>query len=238
MTNRTNEALLAELIAGARNKRINRRTFMEGAMMTGAGVAGASALWGSKVHAQTPNRGGTFRVGVHDGNTTDLLDPGVIQAVFEIQISHCHRSYLTEITNENKLGPDLAVAWEAQPGAAEWRFELAPDVTFHSGKTMTTEDVIASLNHHRGENTTSAAAALLADVTDIQADGDNAIVITLASGNADLPYLLSDYHLADLPGEGRRHDRLAVGRRHRPLQDRQLRAGRQRATVAPRGLAS
>jgi peptide/nickel transport system substrate-binding protein len=66
---------------------------------------------------------------------------------------------------------------------------------------MTTEDVIASLNHHRGENTTSAAAALLADVTDIQADGDNAIVITLASGNADLPYLLSDYHLQICPAK-------------------------------------
>ena len=201
MTDREKDAILARIVADAQARRISRRGFMEGAMATGAAATAATALWTSKVHAQTPQRGGTFRVGVHDGNTTDSLDPGVVQAVFEIQISHCHRSYLTEITNTNELGPDLAVSWEAQPGAAEWRFELAQGVTFHSGKSLTVQDVIASLNHHRGEDTTSAAAALLADVTDIQADGDNAIVISLSIGNADLPYLLSDYHLQICPAK-------------------------------------
>lgn len=201
MTNREKDAILARIVSEAQARRMSRRGFMEGALATGAGVTAASALWANKVHAQTPQRGGTFRVGVHDGNTTDSLDPGVIQGVFEIQISHCHRSYLTEITNTNELGPDLAVSWEAEPGAAEWRFELAQGVTFHSGKALTVEDVIASLNHHRGEDTTSAAAALLADVTDITADGDNAVVITLSTGNADLPYLLSDYHLQICPAK-------------------------------------
>ena len=36
-------------------------------------------------------------------------------------------------------------------------------------------------------------------VTDIRADGEHAVIFTLASGNADLPYLLSDYHLVILP---------------------------------------
>jgi len=195
------DALMADLIAGARSKRISRRRFMEGTMATGATAAGAMALWGSEVQAQTPQRGGTFRVGVHDGNTSDSLDPGLAAAVFEIQMGHIHRSFLTEITNTNELGPDLAVSWEAEPGAKVWRFEIAQGVTFHSGKALTMDDVIASLNHHRGENTTSAAAALLTDVTDIRAEGDNVVVIELSNGTADLPYILSDYHLQICPGK-------------------------------------
>ena len=201
MESHKKDALLADLISGAKSKRINRRTFMEGAMATGATAAGAMSLWGTKVHAQTPQRGGTFRVGVHDGNTTDSLDPGLIQGVFEIQISHCHRSYLTEITNTNQLGPDLATSWSAEPGAKIWRFEIAQGVTFHSGKALTIDDVIASLNHHRGDASTSVAKALLADVTDIRADGDNAIIIELAAGTADLPFILTDYHLQICPSK-------------------------------------
>ena len=110
-----------------------------------------------------------------------------------------HRSYLTEITGSNELGPDIATSWEASEDAAEWRFELAQGVTFHSGKPMTSADVVASINYHRGDDTASAAKALLTDISDVKADGDNAVVFTLSSGNADLPYLLSDYHLVICP---------------------------------------
>ena len=193
--------LINQLAADARRGVVSRRTFMEGALFTGATVAGASALWGSRVWAQTPKRGGTYRVGCHDGNTGDTMDPGLYQAVYEIQLAHCHRSYLTEITGDGSVGPDIADSWSATPDAAEWRFELNPNVEFHSGKKMTSEDVVASLNHHRGEDTNSAAKSLLADITDIRADGDNAVVITLASGSADLPYLLTDYHLVICPAK-------------------------------------
>jgi peptide/nickel transport system substrate-binding protein len=205
LTNKHEEQILAAIIEAARKKRLNRRGFMEGAFAAGLGLTAASTTWASKVAAAEPKRGGTFRVGVHDGNTSDSLDPGQAASVYEIQISHCHRSYLTLITNTNELGPDLATSWEAKSGAAEWRFELAQGATFHNGKDVTPQDVIDSLNHHRdmdGRETTSAAKALLSSVTDISADGSSAIVITLDAGNADLPYLLSDYHLQICPSKG------------------------------------
>ncbi len=201
MTEPNSQALIARLAAQARAGRIDRRRFMEGALFTGASVAGASALWGSKVLAQTPQRGGTYRVGMHDANTGDSLDPGTTESVYMIQLNHAFRSYLTEITSDNELGPDLATSWEASPDAREWRFELARGVTFHSGKALTVQDVIASLNHHRGDDTASAAKSLMEDIEDIKADGDSAIVITLATGSADLPYLLSDYHLVIGPAD-------------------------------------
>ncbi|NNU80625.1 ABC transporter substrate-binding protein [Halovulum dunhuangense] len=199
MTSPETDRILARMIEAARRRRLGRRGFMQGALATGMGVGAATGLWTGQVMAQTPKRGGIFRVGINDGNTGDQLDPGLIQSIFEIQISHCHRSWLTEITDTNQLGPDLATGWSAAEGAAEWRFELARDVTFHSGRALTAADVVASLNHHRGAQSTSAAASLLADVTDVRADGDHAVIITLAAGNADLPYLLSDYHIQICP---------------------------------------
>jgi peptide/nickel transport system substrate-binding protein len=172
---------------------------MEGSLAAGLTVAAATSLWTKDVQAQTPKRGGLFRVGVHDGNTTDSMDPGTTESVYMIQMSHIFRSYLTEITNTNQLGPDIAVSWSASDDASEWRFELASGVTFHSGKPLTAADAKASLDYHRGEDSASAAKALLADVEDITTEGDNILIIKMKSGNADLPYLLSDYHLVMLP---------------------------------------
>ena len=201
MTDRHIDALVAQMVVEARARRLSRRGFMEGALAAGLGVAGASALWHGKAMAATPKKGGTYRFGCHDANTTDSLDPATTEGVYMIQLSHCARNYLTEIRPDGSVGPDAATSWSASPDASEWRFELSRDMTFHSGKAFTAADAVASLNHHRGEDTTSAAKALLANVTDIKADGEHAIVITMDGGNADLPYLLTDYHLVMLPAD-------------------------------------
>ena len=193
-----NEEIMKRVIAAARAGRTGRRGFMQGALAAGAGVTMASGLWVNKVHAQTPKRGGTYRVGIHDGNTSDGLDPGTWQSVLQIQIGCCAYSYLTEITNTNGLGPDLATEWEATPDAKTWTFRLNPNATFHDGAKVTANDVIASMNHHRGDST-SAAKAILKDVTDITAQDEETVVFEMALGVADLPWLLTDYHLVVMP---------------------------------------
>jgi peptide/nickel transport system substrate-binding protein len=47
---------------------------------------------------------------------------------------------------------------------------------------------------------TSAAAPIVAQITDITADGMN-VIFTLEAGNADFPFLMSDYHLPILPAQ-------------------------------------
>ena len=73
---------------------------------------------------------------------------------------------------------------------------------FHNGKTLDASDVISSLNHHRAEGSRSAAKPLVTPIESIRADGKRTVVVELSSGNADFPYLLSDYHLAILPADG------------------------------------
>lgn len=198
MTRKTDQLLMDKLAMAARTGRISRRSFMHYAAVAGVTASAATGLW-SKSAAASPQRGGTFRWGVHDGNTSDTHDPGTYVTRQMIYLAHTHRSYLTMITPENTLGPDLATSWEATPDAAEWTFTLNENATFHSGKKCTAADVVASFNHHRGENSTSAAKALLTDVTDVRADGDYTVVFTLSRGNADLPWLMTDYHFAICP---------------------------------------
>lgn len=199
---RTEESnLLDRLTDAARTGRISRRSFMNHAAMAGITASGATGLWTSAASAE-PSRGGTFRFGIHDGNSTDTHDPGTYVSRQQIFLAHQYRSYLTLIEADGSLGPDLATGWSANDTASVWTFELNPDATFHSGKPVTAADVVASLDFHRGEKSTSAAKTLLTSVTDIKADGDHTVIITLDGGNADVPWLMTDYHFAVCPADG------------------------------------
>ncbi|WP_299817665.1 ABC transporter substrate-binding protein [uncultured Jannaschia sp.] len=193
-----NQEQIDRLADAARRGGLSRRDFMHYSVAAGLTATTATGLWTTKAAAQ-PKSGGNFRWGLHDGNTSDTHDPGTYVTRQNIFLAHTHRSYLTMIMGDGSLGPDLADSWEANEDATQWIFELNQDASFHSGKPVTADDVIASLNHHRGDDTTSAAKALLTDVSDITKDGDHTVVVTLSRGNADLPWLMTDYHFAVCP---------------------------------------
>ncbi len=199
MTDFETKQVLDRIVAAARGNKLNRRQFMNHAVTAGLTVAAASTMWTDEVAAQSPQKGGKFRFGVHDGNTSDTFDPGTFYSVQHIQLAHTHRSYLTEITSENGLGPDMADSWSASAGAKEWVFELNPNATFHDGRPFTSKDAVASINHHRGEESTSAVKALFASISDVKADGDHTIKISLSEGVADLPWFFTDYHMTMCP---------------------------------------
>ncbi len=198
MTDEKAPSVIDQIANAARSGRISRRDFMHYAIAAGLTATTASGLWTRSAIA-APKRGGTFRWGIHDGNTSDTHDPGTYVTRMGIFLAHTHRSYLTMINGDGSLGPDLADSWEASSDASQWTFKLNQNASFHSGKKVTADDVIASLNHHRGEKTTSAAKALLTDVTDITKDGDYTVIVQLAGGNADFPWLMTDYHMAICP---------------------------------------
>ena len=113
------------------------------------------------------------------------------------KISHSYtgQAKLTNIGSDGNLSGDLASGWEGTNGAKTWTFELR-NAEFHNGRKISASDVIASLNHHRGESTTSAAKPLLESVKSIKADGEKVVVVELETGNADFPFALTDYHLS------------------------------------------
>ncbi|MEM7225324.1 MAG: ABC transporter substrate-binding protein [Pseudomonadota bacterium] len=202
MTDKRNDDVLAALKSGAIDGKVSRRRFMEGALYAGLTVSAASTLWSTTVLAGTPQKGGHFRVGLDDGNTTDSLDPALYEGQFQISMSHTHRNYLTEITPDNVVGPELAESWEASDDASEWVLKLRKGVEFHNGKSFDATDALDSLNHHRGEDTKSAGKALLASVEEIKVDDPHTLIVKLNAGSADFPYVLTDYHFTMLPSDG------------------------------------
>ena len=170
-------------------------------VLKGASAIGGAALigpMGAKMAHATPTRGGTLRIAQAHGSTTDSMDPGSWENDFTILQAHTRNNYLTEIATDGWLVPELAESWEASADASVWTFTIRSGVQFHSGHVLTAEDVVASLRHHMGEDSTSAAAPIVAPITDMRVDGMN-VVFTLAEGNADFPFVLADYHLPMLP---------------------------------------
>ena len=199
MTNIKDQILIDRLADAARQGKISRRSFMYYSTAAGLTATTATGLWTTQAKA-APKRGGTFRVAQHDGNTSDQQDPGQYQSNFEIAYGHTVRAYLTMINQDGTLGPDVAKEWSATPDAKEWTFVLNEAATFHDGNKVTAADVLASMNHHRGEDSTSAAKALLASVEEITDNGDHSITFKLSAPNADLPWIMPDYHLTIVPG--------------------------------------
>ena len=152
--------------------------------------------------AATPKKGGKFRHGSAYGSTTDALDPGTAENAFTQLVIYGRGNCLTEVSNDGKLIADLAESFEPANGAKSWIFDIRKGAEFHNGKSVTADDVIATFNHHRGEDSKSAAKGLLTAVTDIKKDGDNRVIFELEGGNADFPVIVSDYHLIILPSNG------------------------------------
>jgi peptide/nickel transport system substrate-binding protein len=177
---------------------VSRRSFMTS--MIAAGVAVPTALaWADQAMAQTPNSGGLLRLGIGSGSTTDSLDPATYEGTVNTMLGYIHANNLVEVSPSGELVGELAETFESDD-AINWVFTLRAGVEFHNGKTLTPEDVIASINHHRGVDSTSAASGLVAQIADMRIDG-NAVVFELTAANADFPYVMSDYHLLILPSE-------------------------------------
>ncbi len=181
---------------------ISRRNFISGALALGFSMTAASALV-NKAEAATPKKGGRLRTALTGGATSDVLDPGQILDLYMISVQFGQlRNGLTEVAADGNLIPELAESWEASPDAKVWTFQIRKDVEFHNGKTLDSRDVVDSFNRHIGEGTTSAAKGIMNGVDSFKTDGKNTVVVNLKGGDADFPFILSDYHLGICPANG------------------------------------
>ena len=163
------------------------------------GVTGlASSLW-SRPGFATSRSGGSVKFGVAGGAISDSLDPRGAPDTHLALTLWAIRNSLTEVKETGELVGEVAESWDASPDARTWAFKIRKGVEFHNGKALTAKDVAASLNIHRGEDSKSGGKVLLESVVDIKVDDSHTIVFELDNGNADFPFLLSDYHLLILP---------------------------------------
>ena len=170
---------------------LDRRQLMACAAALGLSTSFARA-------ADAPKKGGTLRLGMEGGSASDSLDPRTYADSIPISYGWQLWNGLVEIGEDGNPQGELAESWEAKPGATEWIFNIRKGVTFGSGKTLDADDVIYSLNMHRGD-TKSGAKDLMSGVSDIKKLGANQIQITLSSADAGLPSVFADYHILIVP---------------------------------------
>lgn len=180
--------------------KISRRQFIMTAIAAGATLPTALTL-ATSAEAATPVSGGRLRHGTRHGSTTDTLDSGTSENGFTLAMHYSYGNHLTEVDNDGQLIGELAESFEPNADASTWVFNLRKGVEFHNGKSLTADDVIATFNYHRGENSKSAAKDLLSAITTLKKDGDNRVIMELSGGNADFPYIVSDYHLVIKPSK-------------------------------------
>jgi peptide/nickel transport system substrate-binding protein len=135
-------------------KRISRSDFLKGtAGVMGLGTllaacGGGSGGSGASTTTTTSGavrKGGTLRLGYVGAGTAETLNPNL--GVTPIDQSRIQQLYdpLTILNPDLSTSPGLATEWTPNKDATEWEVKLRPDVTFHNGKTLTSQDVIYSI---------------------------------------------------------------------------------------------
>ncbi len=179
--------------------KITRRDFLARLSALGITTALSSVLLATPVKAAKHKKGGRLKLGMAGGSTTDSLDPAKITDAMARSINWQVRNCLVEIDYKSNPVPELAESWDPSPNAAQWTFRLRKDVEFHNGKSLEAEDVVFSINHHREKDSKSGAKGIVDSIEDIKTDGKHTVVFTLKEGNADFPFIMSDYHLTIVP---------------------------------------
>jgi len=179
-----------------------RRDFLRTTALAGGALA-SSGLWlpASAAQPVQPKKGGLFKLGLGGGSTTNSMDPGTWEDTFcFVGFSAIHNT-LFEIAADGSAQPELAESFEVSADARIWTLKLRQGVTFHNGKSLTAEDVVASIRPHFGKDSKSVAKALLGSLVDVRVREAGVVEFELSAGNLDFPYVLADYHLVILPSQ-------------------------------------
>lgn len=179
----------------------DRRGFLQRSMALGLAAAAANSMFGTTAEAAGPKKGGTLTMGLGGGNATDTLDSAVTSNGVALVYFGTLGETLVQISPTGEAVPALAETWESSPDGATWIFKVRKGVEFHNGKTMAPDDVVKTIQRHSDKNSKSGAYGILQQIADVKVDGSN-VIISMKSPNADLPYLMSDWHLVIQPGGG------------------------------------
>lgn len=182
-----------------RTNEFTRRDVLMAGVAAGAMAAGLSIAPG--IARAAPKKGGLIKAGLSGGESTNSLDPALFLTQVPQNFGYAWGDTLVEVSANGEVLFRLAESVEAADGGQTWHFKIRKGVEFHNGKTLTAEDVLKTMQRHSGDETKSGALGIMRGIESMKADGDT-FSVTLSSPNADLPYLMSDYHLVIQPDGG------------------------------------
>jgi peptide/nickel transport system substrate-binding protein len=101
-------------------------------------------------------------------------------------VQRCGLEGLLAATNSLGLAPLLATSWTYTPASLKYVFQIRPGVKFWDGSTMTTDDVVFSLNRHIDPKVSSQIGAYFANVASFTKTGPSEMTINLKRPDPDV----------------------------------------------------
>ncbi len=201
---------LKYLLARTAQGKHSRRAFLGRAGALGVSAAMASTMLATAVRAEGPVKGGILKIGMGGGESTNTLDPALAASQVPFHNSRAMGETLVDVDGDGSLVMRVAEEASSSPDAKTWTFKIRKGVEFHNGKTLTPDDVLATFQRHSDEKSQSGALGIMQNIEEMKVEGDT-VVVSLAAANADLPYLMSDYHLIIQPDGGRENPADGIG---------------------------
>ena len=192
---------LNHILAQAAKGKMSRREFVGRAGALGVSTAVAGSLLATAARAADPVKGGVLRAGVQGGQSTDSLDPALAASDVPFMINMTWGETLVDVGQGGALEMRVAEEVSSNSDATQWMFKIRKGVEYHDGGTISAEDVVATLKRHTDDASQSGAQGIVKGIADMKAEGDM-VTLTLAAANADLPFLMADYHLLIQKGGG------------------------------------
>jgi peptide/nickel transport system substrate-binding protein len=198
------------LIDGFAAGRFSRREFMRHGSILGmslpllGSVSAAIGLAGMPSLARAGTPGGTLRVAQNvpaaSIDPVKIADGGGITVVSQVAET------LVLSGSDLTAQPVLAESWSPNKDGTVWTFKLRKGVKFHSGKTMTADDVVATFDRladpDNGSNALSALTGTLSKGGTRKVD-DYTVEFHLDAANGNFPYTVStdNYNAVILPAD-------------------------------------
>ena len=188
---------------------IDRRTVLKNLAATGAlavpglGIAacGGSTAPSKNSSAPTLKKGGTLRVALSGGSSSDTLDAQAAVTTADFARIFQLNEPLIGFGPDAHLVPILAEELTPSKDATSWVVRVRPGVTFHNGKALTADDVIYSIRRVVNPKSPLPGAAPLAavDATGMKKLDSRTVRIPCHTPYAILDQTLANYYYNIVP---------------------------------------
>ena len=166
-----------------------------------SGSSSSAASGGGSTPAGTPKKGGNFRLGVTGGGASDIIDgQSIVTKPDQTRLIGSWETLMT-YNEDYVLGTDgLAEEVDSSvPGQVDVR--LRSGIEFHTGKTLTADDVIYSIKRilNPKEGLFGAAGLASIDANKLQKMDANTVRIVLKQPDSTIPDQLGQYFNGIVP---------------------------------------
>lgn len=139
----------------------------------------------------------TFVIG--SVNSVQKIDPDIVTNFLDFEALGLIYQTLVQENSKLEIAPDLATSWAFSNDNKTLTLQLRQNVKFDDGATMTSADVVASLNRAEATATADPSASFIGSVTNIAASGPNTVVLTMSHPDVSVLEGLATVNMAIMP---------------------------------------